>query len=60
MQIFVGGQKKLTLVSLMQNSAKITKTRQSEDIVGTFTLQKPGWILSWPQKNQMLPKNANF
>ena len=27
-QIFVGGQKETTLVTLMQNSAKITKFRQ--------------------------------
>ena len=32
MQIFVGGQNELTLVTLLQNSAKITKIRQTEDI----------------------------
>ena len=33
MQIFVGGQKELTLVTLMQNSAKITELHQSEHIL---------------------------
>ena len=33
MQIFVGGQSELTLVTLMQNSAKITKIRHTEDIL---------------------------
>ena len=39
MQIFVGGQNELTLVTLLQNSAKITKIRQTEDILGKFALQ---------------------
>ena len=39
MQIFVGGQNELTLVTLLQNSAKITKIRQTEDILGKFGLQ---------------------
>ena len=34
MQIFVGGQKELILVTLMQNSAKVTKFCQSEHIFG--------------------------
>ena len=33
MQIFVGGQKELILVTLMQNSAKITKFCQSEHLL---------------------------
>ena len=39
MQIFVGGQNELTLVTLLQNSAKIIKIRQTEDILGKFGLQ---------------------
>ena len=46
MQIFVGGQKELILVTLMQNSAKITKFCQSEHIFGTFSLQPPSYIHS--------------
>ena len=49
MQFFVGGQKKLTLVTLMRNSAKITKFRQSEHIFGTFSLQASSCIQSYPQ-----------
>ena len=48
-QIFVGGQKELTLVTLMQNSAKITKFRQSEHIFGTFSLQASRCIQSYPK-----------
>ena len=33
MQLFVGGQNELTLVTLLQNSAKVTKFRQTEDIL---------------------------
>ena len=39
MQIFVGGQNELTLVTLLQNSAKITKIRQTEDILGKFVFK---------------------
>ena len=49
MQIFVGGQKELTLVTLMQNSTKITKFRQSEHIFGNFSLQAPSCIHSYPK-----------
>ncbi len=42
MQIFVGGQNELTLVTLLQNSAKITKNRHTEDILGEFGLQASG------------------
>ena len=45
-QIFVGGRKELTLVTLMQNSAKITKFRQSEHIFGNFSLQASSYIHS--------------
>ena len=45
-QIFVGGQKELNLVTLMQNSAKITKFRQSEHIFGVFSLQPSSYIHS--------------
>ena len=47
MQSFVGGQNELTLVTLLQNSAKITKIRQTEDIVGKFALQASSCIQFW-------------
>ena len=49
MQIFVVGHKELTLVTLMHNSAKNTKFRQSEHIFGTFSLQVSSCIHSYPQ-----------
>ena len=50
MQIFVGGQKELTLVTPMQNSAKITKFRQSGHIFGFFSLQASSCIHSYPKQ----------
>ncbi len=47
MQIFVGGQNELALVTLLQNSAKITKIRQTEDILGKFGLQASSCIHFW-------------
>ena len=47
MQIFVGGQNELTLVTLLQNSAKITKIRHTEDILGKFALQASSCIPFW-------------
>ncbi len=47
MQIFVDGQSELTLVTLMQNSAKITNIRHTEDILGKFGLQASGCIHFW-------------
>ena len=47
MQIFVGGQNEPTLVTLLQNSAKITKNRHTEDILGKFGLQASSCILFW-------------
>ena len=47
MQLFVGGQNQLTLVTLLQNSAKITKIRQTEDILGNFGLQTSSCIHFW-------------
>ena len=47
MQIFVGGQNELTLVTLLQNSAKITKIRQTEDILGKFGLQASSCFHFW-------------
>ena len=47
MQNFLGGQKELTLVTLMQNSAKITKFRQSEHTFGNFSLQASSCIHSY-------------
>ena len=47
--IFVGDQKELTLVTLTQNRAKITKFRPSEHIFGNFShfsLQPPSNIHS--------------
>ena len=44
---FVGGQIDLTLVTLLQNSAKITKIRQTEDILGKFGLQASSCIHFW-------------
>ena len=49
MQIFVGGQKKLTLVTLMRNSAKNIKFRQSEHIFGNFSLQASSCVHSYPK-----------
>ena len=49
MQIFVGGQKELTLVTLMQNSGKIIKFRQSEHNFGNFSLQASSFIHSQPK-----------
>ena len=46
LQIFVGGQKELTLVTLMQNSAKIANFRQSEHNFGNFSLQASSCIHS--------------
>ena len=60
MQIFIGGQNELTLVTLLQNSAKITKIRQTEDILGKFGLQASSCIPFWLKNSQFLPKNANF
>ena len=47
MQIFVGGQNELTLVTLLQNSAKITENRHTEDILGKFGLQASSCIHFW-------------
>ena len=47
MQIFVGGQNELTLVTLLQNSAKVTKIRHAEDISGQFGLQASSCIHFW-------------
>ena len=60
MQLFVGGQNELTLVTLLQNSAKITKIRQTEDILGIFGLQASSCIHFLAKNSQFLPKNANF
>ena len=49
MQLFVGGQKKLTLVTLMRNSAKFIKFRQSGHIFGFFSLQASSCIHSYPK-----------
>ena len=59
-QFFVGGQKETTLVTLMQNSAKITKFRQSEHIFGNFSPQSPSYIHSLPKKNNFRQKVQLF
>ena len=45
-QLLVGGQKELSLVTLMRNKAKITKFRQSDHIFGNFSLQASSYIHS--------------
>ena len=47
MQIFVGGQNELTLVTLLQNSAKITKNCHTENILGKVGLQASSCIHFW-------------
>ena len=49
MQLFVGCQNELTLVTLLQNSAKITKNCQTEDILGKFGLQASSCIPFWQE-----------
>ena len=60
MQVFVGGQKDLTLVTLMQNSPKNTKLRQSEHIFGNFSLQASSYIHSYPKLINFCQKVKNF
>ena len=50
-QFLVGGQIELTLVTIMQNSAKINKFRQSEYIVGILSLQASRCIHSYRKKS---------
>ena len=47
MQIFVGGQNELNLVTLLQNSSKITKNSHTEDILVKFGLQASRCIHFW-------------
>ena len=60
MQIFVGGQNELALVTLLQNSAKITKIRQTEDILGKFGLQASSCIPFWLKTVSSCPKMQIF
>ena len=60
MQIFVGGQNELTLVTLLQNSAKITKNRHTEDILGKFGLQASSCIHFWLKTVSSCRKMQNF
>ena len=46
MQIFVGGQNELTLVTLLQNSAKITKNNHTENVLGKFGLQASSYLVA--------------
>ena len=46
-QIFVGGQNELTLVTLSQNSRKINKNSQNEHFFGNFCLQASTCIHSY-------------
>ena len=59
MQIFVGGQNELALVTLLQNSAKITKNGQTEDILGKFGLQASSCIHFW-LKQSFLAEKCKF
>ena len=59
MQIFVGGQNELTLVTLLQNSAKVTKIRHAEDILGQFGLQASSCIHFW-LKQSFLAEKCKF
>ncbi len=59
MQIFVGGQNELTLVTLLQNSAKITKNSHTEDILGKFGLQASSCIHFW-LKQSVLAEKCKF
>ena len=59
-QFLVGGQSELTLVTLMQNSAKINKFRQSEYIVGILSLQASRCIHSYRKKSIFCKKSANI
>ena len=63
MQIFVGGQNELSLVTLLQNSARITKIRQTEDILSKFALQASSCIHFWLKRLKTVSscrKNATF
>ena len=55
-QLFVGGQSELTLVTLMQNGAKIDKFCQREHIFGHFSLQASSCIHSHPKILNFLRK----
>ena len=48
-QLFVGGQKELSLVTLMRNKAKITKFRQSEHILAILAFKH--LVTSIPNQN---------
>ena len=48
MQFLVSGQKKLTLETLEQKGAKVTKNCQSERVFEIFSLQASSCILSYP------------
>ena len=59
MQIFVGGQKELTLVTLMQNSAKINKFRQVNTFLAVLAFKH--LVTSIPNQNQpIFAKKCNF
>ena len=60
MQIFVGGQNELTLVTLMQNSAKIIKNRQTEDNLGRIGFQASICIHSQLKTVSFCRKVQNF
>ena len=59
-QLFVGGQNELTLVTLMQNGAKIDKFCQREHIFGHFSLQASSCIHSHPKMLNFLRKVQIF
>ena len=59
-QISVGGQKETTLMTLMQNSAKITKLRQSEHIFGNLAFNHLVTSIPYQKKTQFSRKSASF
>ena len=63
MQIFVGGQNELTLVTLLQNSAKNTKIRHTEDILGEFALHASScihFLAKKAKKKSVLAEKCKF
>ena len=59
-QIFVGGQNELTMVTLMQNSAKFTNFRQCEHIFGIVSLQASSCILFYHKMSIFRRKGQIF
>ena len=60
MQKILGDQIELTLVTLMQNSAKITKSRQIGDILGKFVLYASSCIHFYRKETNFRQKVQKF